>query len=310
MRGGVRAVVLTDRSGNDQPIPLPDAPYEAPRVSPDGKQLALSTDDAREAVVWVYDLSGTSAIRRLTFAGRSRVPVWSPDSQRVAFQSDREGDTAIFSQRADGAGAAERLTKAEPSTIHIPESWSKDGRFLSFSIVGKSGTELWSYDFRDRQARPFGNVTGSGPANSSFSPDSRWIAYTSRGEVGGATVFVQPVPATGARYQVSVMRDTSHHPFWAPGGKELFFFGVSGNLLLAAPMTLGASATVGMAVRVNGAHGSNTTAQGVSNYDITPDGRYFVRIRNEALLANQEYRVVRVVLNWFEELKQRVPTGR
>ena len=64
---------------------------------------------------------------------------------------------------------------------------------------------------------------------------------------------------------------------------------------------------MGLPALVAGAHPSNTTAQNVRNYDITPDGRVFVRTRNEAALANQDYTVVRVVLNWLEELKQRVP---
>lgn len=117
------------------------------------------------------------------------------------------------------------------------------------------------YDFRERQARPFGDLRGMGPANSAFSPDGRWIAYTSRVDL--ALVFIQPVPSTGARYQVSAMNDLGHHPFWAPNGKELFYFGLMGNWLLSVPITIGSSATVGTAVRV--------------------------------------------VLNWFEELKQRIP---
>ena len=52
-------------------------------------------------------------MRRLTFGGNNRYPIWSPDGQRVAFDSDREGDRAIFWQKADGTDAAERLTRAE-----------------------------------------------------------------------------------------------------------------------------------------------------------------------------------------------------
>jgi Tol biopolymer transport system component len=71
--------------------------------------------------VWLYDLSGVGAPRRLTFAGRNRFPVWSPDSRRLAFQSDRGGDAAIFVQNADGTGEAERLTRADADAIHMPD---------------------------------------------------------------------------------------------------------------------------------------------------------------------------------------------
>ena len=81
--------------------------------------------------MWIYDVSGASAMRRLTLGGRNRVPVWSADGQRVAFQSDRDGDLGLFWQRADGTTPAERLTKPDKDTAHVPESWSPDGKTLA-----------------------------------------------------------------------------------------------------------------------------------------------------------------------------------
>ena len=88
----------------------------------------------RTAVVSTYELSGASAVQRLTFGGNNRFPIWSADGQRVTFQSDREGDPAIFWQPAIG-GTAERLTKPDPGTSHMPESWSPDGNVLLFSAT-------------------------------------------------------------------------------------------------------------------------------------------------------------------------------
>ena len=99
-----RDVALVDRSGTALPLKLPPGSYRHPRMSPDGKQLAVDSNDGKGDNVWIYDLSGASAIRRLTFEGQNRFPAWSADSQRVAFQSDREGDLGIFWQRADGTG--------------------------------------------------------------------------------------------------------------------------------------------------------------------------------------------------------------
>ena len=84
-------LALIDRKGGVEALKLPSGPYEHPRVSPDGKRIAFGTDDGKEANVWIYDLSGATAMRRLTFGGRNRFPIWSADGQRVAFQSDREG---------------------------------------------------------------------------------------------------------------------------------------------------------------------------------------------------------------------------
>ena len=125
-------LALLDRKGSVDPLRLPPAPSMPPRVSPDGKRVAVSTDDGKEANVWIYELSGASAMRRLTFGGRNRFPVWTADGQRVAFQSDREGDAAIFWQRADGNGPAERLTKPEQGTSHVPDSWSPKNDALLF----------------------------------------------------------------------------------------------------------------------------------------------------------------------------------
>jgi eukaryotic-like serine/threonine-protein kinase len=113
---GGRALVLTDRKGGSERLKLPPGSYEHPRVSPDGKRVAFGTDDGKEAIVWIYDLAGTTSMRQLTFGGRNRFPIWSADGQHVAFQSDREGDLGIFWQRADGTGAAERLTKPDQGT--------------------------------------------------------------------------------------------------------------------------------------------------------------------------------------------------
>ena len=146
-------------------------------MSPDGKRIAFETSDGKEAVVSIYELSGASAVRRLTFGGNNRFPIWSADGRRVTFQSDREGDPAVFWQPADG-GTAERLTTPEPGTSHVPESWSPDGEVLLFSATKDSVSSLWTFSLRDRKATPFGDVKGSSlPTNAMFSPDGRWVAY-------------------------------------------------------------------------------------------------------------------------------------
>src|SRR5262249_30750383 len=91
-------LALTNRSGNLEPLNLPPAPYDSPRVSPDGKRIAYSTDDGADAIVWTYELSGATSPLRITFAGRNHYPIWTPDGQRIAFESTREGDRGIFWQ--------------------------------------------------------------------------------------------------------------------------------------------------------------------------------------------------------------------
>src|SRR5262249_45903897 len=150
------------------------------------------TEDGKDAIVWVQALGGSDAMRRLTFDGRNRFPIWSPDGQRVAFQSNREGDLAIYSQRADGTGAVEGLTKPEQGETHVPESWSPDGRLVSFSVEKGSIFSLWTVSVADKKAMPYGGVQSSEPIGSVFSPDGRWMAYASSPVAGTA-----PSPSRG-----------------------------------------------------------------------------------------------------------------
>ena len=110
-------LALTDRKGGVELLKLPPGAYEAPRVSPDGSRTAFETDDGKEAIVWIYELSGATAMMPLTFGSNNRFPTWSSDSKRVAFQSDRDGDAAIWWQATDG-GPAERLTRPGPGESH------------------------------------------------------------------------------------------------------------------------------------------------------------------------------------------------
>src|SRR5262249_52640566 len=97
-----RAIALVTRDGTRQKLDLPPQAYFFPPVSPDGRQLAVQTDLGSDTVISIYDLGRGGPLRRLTFGGKNRYPVWTPDSRRVTFTSDRDGDRGIFWQLADG----------------------------------------------------------------------------------------------------------------------------------------------------------------------------------------------------------------
>ena len=135
---------LVDQKGSVTALKLPPAPYEYPRASPDGKRIGLGTDDGKDAVVWIYELSRAAAPQRLTFEGRNRFPVWTSDAKRVVFQSDRDGDRGIYWQAADGTSDAQRLTTAAAGESHIPESWHPRGDVMLFSVA--NGREVLVVD--------------------------------------------------------------------------------------------------------------------------------------------------------------------
>jgi serine/threonine-protein kinase len=313
---GLAELALIDRKGNVEPLKLQPGTYDHPRVSPDGKRIVFATDDGKDAVVWIYELSGATAMRRLTFGGKNRFPIWSADGQRIAFQSDREGDLGIFQQAADGSGTPERLTKADKDTSHLPESWSpKEDGFL-FRVTKGADMSLWMFPLRDRKAMPFAAVHSGAPTDAVLSPDGRWVAYAASmtTDQGQRVVYVQPVPATGATYQIPALEAGGYrHPRWSPDGKELFYI-IGGNRMRAVAVTTQPTLAFGNPVPIpKPGFWLDTAGDAARRYDVTADGQKFVAIitagsAGSTVAGAPTTSQIQVVLNWFEELKARVPT--
>jgi len=290
-------------------LKLPPRPFTGPRVSPDGRRIAIGTEDGKEATVWIYELSGATTMRPLTFSGHNRFPVWTPDGKRVVFQSDRDGDLGLFWAAADGSsGAGERLTKAEPKTSHVAESWSPSGNDLIYSVV-KSRTDesLWTLSMPGRKAAPFDTVHSTSPIGAVFSPDGRWIAYTSTEPGRGATIYVQPFPPTGSKYQLFTKEaDQPHHPVWSPDGRALFYTpGPSG--FESVGVTTQPTFTFGNPVATPRPFGPGSpTVRRL--YDITPDGKFVGLVPAGQADSGATTQMIQVVINWTEELRTRVPT--
>jgi hypothetical protein len=296
-------VIAYDRKGIARPLPLPRGTYQNPRVSPDGKRLALEINERNRWAIALYELSGGNSIARLTYDGNSRVPVWSADSKRVAFQSDREGDRAIYWQSIDG-GPAERLTRPEPGTVHTPESWAPSSDVLLFSATKDTETTLWTFSTSTRKASRFDDVTSVGmPTDAVFSPDGRWIAY----QVGEATAegwtYVQPFPPTGTKHQIA----HGGRPMWSPDGTELFFVPAPGQFRAVTIRTqprFEFSDAVDVPRRFALAFPGNPRP-----YDMLPDGS-FLTVGAATGAEGQAPMQIQVVLNWFEELKRKQPAAK
>ncbi len=134
----LQGLALIDRDGVVERLNVPPADYRRPRVSPDGTQVVVTSFDDDRRFIWIYDLSGETAIRQMTFDGQNLAAIWTPDGEWITFASTRDAEQpdtfttfSIYRRHADGTGVAERLTTAEEGHIHFPESYSGDGR-LSF----------------------------------------------------------------------------------------------------------------------------------------------------------------------------------
>ena len=295
---GQNQLVTLDRSAIVKPLGLPPAGYSTPRISPNGKELAFAMDDGKESNIFVYDRSGATSMRRLTFGGRNSDPIWAGDD-RIVFASDREGDTAIFLQLANNTGLAERVTKPETGTGHYPESWDVLNEKLSF-LVTKPLTDIWIRELRNKKDTALA-VGPSSETNSAFSPDGGLVAYTSV-DSGTREVFVQPFPLTGIKWQIT--RTYGAHPFWSRDGNELFY-DVTGRLY---SVKIHARPTFSFENPVALPPMNLVTSGRLRNWDITPDGKQFIGVipAGQASTGTAATAQIQVVLNWFEELKQRM----
>jgi Tol biopolymer transport system component len=256
---------------------------------------------SQEVQVWLYDLS-RETLTRFTFEGNvNSYPSWTPDGKRIAFLSNKEGPLNIFWQLADGSGGLERLTTSdEPQT---PNSWSPDGKLLAFNeITPVTGIDVWVLRLSDRKAQPFLQQTPFNESAPRFSPDGHWLAYVSD-ESGRYEVYVQPYPGPGGKWQIST--DGGTEPVWNPNGRELFYR--SGDKMMAVDIATQPGFTVGKPrMLFEGQY--QPTPVTFPNYDVSPDGQRFLMLKpsDSAEAAPTQ---INVVLNWFEELKRKVPPG-
>src|SRR5262249_30484676 len=302
-------LALVDRAGRVvERLNLPAGMYAHARVSPDSPRIAFGIDDGKEANAYVYALGSGTAMQRITFGGHNRFPIWTADSKRIAFQSDREGDRGIYWEPA-GGGAAERLTKAEDGASHVPEAWSPSGDHFLYTIAKDSSVTLWDLSIRDKKSTRFDDVSSATVIGSAFSPNGKWVAYAADG-----TVYIQSFPPTDAKYQLPNAAG-AHHPFWSRDGKELFYEPTI-NQLYVVPVYMLSAVTFGEATPLQAAvFGSTnpplpTNPAFARNRDIDSDGTRFITpiaITNSGA-GSEATAEIRVVLNWFEELKARVPT--
>lgn len=296
---GQERLVWVGRNGTEQPLSAPPRAYSYPRISPDGRRVAVAVGE--EGIqIWIYDLARDTSTR-LTFGGDlNYTSTWTPDGKRLAFMSDKEGPLNILWQPADGSGTAERLIQSEYP--QFPTSFSPDGRLLAYAEVNpKTGYDLWVLRLSDHEAQPFLRTPNTETV-ASFSPDGRWLAYISD-ESGRYEVYVQPYPGAGGKYQISEGGGTE--PVWNPNGKELFYR--AGDKMMAVEVTTNPGFSAGKPKALFQGSYLPTTATS-PYYDVSRDGQRFLMIKPSE--QGSALTQIVVVQNWFEELKRRVPTGK
>ncbi len=293
-----RSLIWLDRKGTGKELPAPSHAYFNARVSPDGKLAAVSIGSgAGIPDIWVYDFA-RSTVTRLTFGpGPNSYPVWTPDNKRVIYWSSLAGRASMRWKAVDGSGADEELHIASDSGA--PESVSPDGKTLLFSAVnpdGGIGTQVLSLD-GELKVRPL--LASQFTQNrAQFSPDGHWIVYESN-ESTRNEIYVQPFPGPGGKWQISTSGGTM--PRWSRNGQEIFFR--YGNQMMSVPVETRPAFKAGTPRLL-----FQGNYLGGSNYDVAPDGQHFLMIKEKEAQAGSKE--VNVILNWFDDLKRRVPSTK
>jgi Tol biopolymer transport system component len=268
--------------------------YNDVRFSPDEKWMVVSLLDAQtgNTDLWLYEFN-REIWTRFTFDPNSqRWPIWSPDGRNVVYSSLYENSKfSLLIKAADGSTIEKVLLKDEND--NVANHWSADGKFIIYERRDKRSTDLWILPTTG-DSKPFPFLqTEFNEYGASFSPDGRWVAYTSN-ESGRNEVYVRPFPGPGGKSQVSV--SGGFYPKWRSDGKEIFY-NIRNNTQ-ATEISLGPSS-----IEVGVTREIFTSQTGPSNnsFDVTRDGQRFLFVDGES----ENFSPLTLVVNWPEELKKK-----
>lgn len=334
------ALLWLDRSGNQGGGPtgvmlsgpggITTGRYVGIDLSPDGTRVAFHRHEGTGGDIWIGDVARDTAVR-LTFSpDRDNAnPVWSPDGARIAFAASHAGKSALYAKPADGSGDEELLFESEQTIA--PTTWSPDGKWLVFSAKDvaaspsaaglaafdrrASGERLWLLSIASRKATPLLDRDSGQPRavifeeDAQFSPDGRWIAYSSN-EIGGKPqIYVRPFPSLRGQWQLST--DRGEFPRWRGDGRELFFYDLpSGGRLMSVSVRTSAESTFeydppkmlsATAYPINPEHRGPI----YHHYAVAPDGQRFLIPRATSGSFDAGSLPIVVVVNWTAALNRR-----
>ena len=296
--GGNVDLAWFDRLGKRLGTLGPQGAYNNPSLSPDEKRLAISMIDPMgglNADIWLIDLASSSRTRLTFDPGAESSPTWKPDGSFIVFHTSRDGPLNLYQKAASGAGSEEPILQSDNSKN--PTDWSSDGRFILYQEQNpKTGSDLWVLPISGDQ-KPFPFLqTNSSEVQGKFSPNGKWIAYTSN-ESGIYHVYVRSFPS-GGQWQVS--NNGGADPKWRHDSKELFY--ISPDRKLMAVEVKGDGATFESSVpktlfemRIRGLPGPR------NYYDVSHDGQRFLVAATPEEAATTP---MTVVLNWQSGVKR------
>jgi serine/threonine-protein kinase len=291
-RAAERSLVWVDRGGDARLVTDKRRAYEDPRISPDGRKIAVTIKE-EGTHIWIYDIDRDALMPLTSGPEPDQGPLWTADGEALVFR--RGLPSSLFRVSADGGTAPERVTTSRNS--QWPGSWSRDGNILVYweeTSVSKFDVGLLRMD-RELTAEPL-LQTSSNEHTGTLSPDGHLLAYVSD-EAGRPEIYVRSFPGPGRKVQVS--NDGGIQPVWARDGREVFYRN-GYRMMVAAVSTEPLLHTEKPTVLFEGRFSGPLYR--FPQYDVAPDGAGFLMVQEEFQTR------IHVVSNWFEDLRERVPT--
>ncbi|HEY7191072.1 MAG TPA: protein kinase [Vicinamibacterales bacterium] len=259
----------------------------APRLSPDGRRVAVFRTVQQNTDIWILD---PERMVRFTFdASLDRFPVWSPDGTRIVFQTTRKPPNDLYQKLTSLVADEQPLVASDQDKR--PNDFSPDGRFLIYSSVDpETSFDLWTLPVDPgAKAVPF-LKTAADEMWLSFSPDGHWVAYCSNAS-GRYEVYVRPFPGPGVEHQISTAGGID--PVWSRRDKELYYLAADGTMMAATIASAGATfeSARPQALFKTRIYGGTDPNVGI-NYDVSADGRFLInRVLDDAV-------PITLVQNW------------
>jgi len=285
-----------DRNGKQLSLLGDMALYDYPRLSGDGKRLTVTIVDPQNGNqdVWLYDVGRGLRTRFTVDPADERSPIWSHDGSRIVFASNRKGHFDLYQKASGGIGSDELLL--ESGLDKFPLSASPDEKFLIYSITDpKTKLDLWVLPLGgDRTSFPF-LQTEFNETDSQFSPDGRWIAYSSD-ESGRPEIYVALFPGPGGKQQIST--SGGRRPAWRGDGREIIYLATDNKLMSAEVISQGAGLVVGA---VRPLFDVRASLEDVAVYDVTADAQRFLI---NTIAEQRASAPITLVINWTADLKR------
>jgi Tol biopolymer transport system component/predicted Ser/Thr protein kinase len=308
------SVFWMESSGKTQPLLTEPQNYGWPRFSPDGQRLVFTVEDSQgRQDIWVRDLKGGTNSRLTALPGFNRSPVWTPDGKNIFFNSWNSNAPGVYVVRSDGTSEPRRLATGNFS----PTSTSPDSKWLT-GMQPASGTGVGLFKFpiqgdaehiRLGAAQPV-LVTPSITIMPQFSPDGRWLAYSSS-EPGREGLWVRPASGGEGEWQVGSAGGRFGFPVWSRNGHELFYLENGRRLMVADYTARGDSFVAGTPRTWTGKPLLYLGSPPIYTYDVSPDGKHVAAVLYSDGTADEKpITQVTFLLNFFDELRRRLGSGK